>query len=75
MQLLAQATALVPELRDAEVLGHRAGLRPARSQVRLEKTTGALGRPVIHCYGQGGGGVTVSWGCADEVLALVGKLS
>ena len=31
--------------------------------------------PVVHCYGQGGAGVTVSWGCADEVTALVGELS
>ena len=69
-QLLARATALVPELRDAVVLGHRVGLRPARSEVRLERVTGPAGRPVIHCYGQGGAGVTVSWGCADEVLRL-----
>ena len=23
----------------------------------------------MHCYGQGGAGVTLSWGCADEVAA------
>lgn len=70
-KLLARATALVPELRDAQVLGHRVGLRPARGAVRLERVPGVAGRPVIHCYGQGGAGVTVSWGCADEVLRLV----
>jgi D-amino-acid oxidase len=24
----------------------------------------------VHCYGHGGAGVTLSWGCADEVLSL-----
>ena len=56
----------MPELADARVVGHRVGLRPVRSAVRLE----AEGR-VVHCYGQGGAGVTLSWGCADEVAALV----
>ncbi|MBA2774865.1 MAG: FAD-dependent oxidoreductase [Nocardioidaceae bacterium] len=67
--IVARATALVPELAGARVLGHRVGLRPARPSVRLELEDRA-GHPVIHCYGHGGAGVTTSWGCADEVLAL-----
>ena len=35
--------------------------------VRLE----AEGR-VVHCYGHGGAGVTLAWGCAFEVAALLG---
>ena len=70
--LLRRATALVPELRDARVLGHRVGLRPSRPTVRLEEVTSPSGARVVHCYGHGGSGVTVSWGCADEVTALVG---
>lgn len=66
-RILARARELVPALRGARVLRHRVGLRPARSAVRLERQ-GA----VIHCYGHGGAGVTLSWGVADEVAALVG---
>jgi D-amino-acid oxidase len=64
--ILRRATALVPELAEGRVVAHRVGLRPVRPEVRLE----AVGR-VIHCYGHGGAGVTVSWGCADEVTRLV----
>lgn len=72
--ILTRATVLVPELAGARVLGHRVGLRPARPSVRLE-VVGRAGHPVIHCYGHGGAGVTTSWGCADEVLALASQAS
>ncbi len=48
------------------------GLRPCRSEVRLERVELAPGRVVVHNYGHGGGGVTLSWGCADEVVRLLG---
>ena len=55
----------------ARVRAHRVGLRPARPSVRLEAEGTASGGRVVHCYGHGGAGVTLSWGCADEVAALV----
>ena len=64
--ILARCCALEPELRHAAVLSHAVGLRPGRSEVRLE----SLRRPggiIVHNYGHGGAGVTLSWGCADEV--------
>ncbi len=64
--ILARARALVPALADARVLGHNIGLRPSRPTVRLEREG-----EVVHCYGHGGAGVTLSWGCADEVAALI----
>jgi D-amino-acid oxidase len=70
--ILDRAQELVPELRRAKVLGHRVGLRPARPAVRLEAGTTPEGNCLVHCYGHGGAGVTLSWGCADEVASLVG---
>ncbi|MFI5713750.1 FAD-dependent oxidoreductase [Kribbella sp. NPDC051620] len=68
--ILDRAAVLIPQLRKAKIIKHRVGLRPARPSVRCESVrTGD--RQVIHCYGHGGSGVTLSWGCADEVLALV----
>jgi D-amino-acid oxidase len=66
--IVARASALVPEVAAARVLRHRVGLRPARPAVRLERAG-----DVIHCYGHGGAGVTLSWGCADEVAVLAGR--
>ncbi|HWJ81347.1 MAG TPA: FAD-dependent oxidoreductase [Nocardioides sp.] len=64
--LVARAVAVVPELARARVLRHKVGLRPARPEVRVERAG-----DVVHCYGHGGAGVTLSWGCADEVVRLV----
>lgn len=62
----ARAIRLVPELAAARVLRHRVGLRPVRTAVRVER----IG-DVVHCYGHGGAGVTLSWGTAAEVADLV----
>jgi D-amino-acid oxidase len=41
------------------------GLRPARPALRLEAER--IGNAtVIHNYGHGGAGFTLSWGCAEE---------
>ncbi len=66
--ILERATRLVPQLAGARVLSHRVGLRPVRPRVRLERVG-----DVVHCYGHGGAGVTLSWGCADEVASLTGS--
>jgi D-amino-acid oxidase len=72
-RVLSRAMDLVPQLRGATVLSHRVGLRPARPTVRLETVPGPEGT-VVHCYGHGGSGVTLSWGCADDVLTAVEAL-
>ena len=53
------------------VLAEGVGLRPfRRSGVRLEADRLRDGRTVIHNYGHGGAGFTLSWGCAREVLDI-----
>jgi len=66
--VLERAARLVPALAGARVLRHRVGLRPVRPAVRLERVG-----DVVHCYGHGGAGVTLSWGVADEVVGLVDR--
>lgn len=69
--ILARCRALVPELAGSQVLSRAVGWRPTRPVVRLEAEDRA-GRRVVHCYGHGGAGVTLSWGCAEDVVTLVG---
>jgi D-amino-acid oxidase len=75
--ILARARAMVPQLSRAAVRGHRVGLRPARPEVRLETVPHPGGPPggVVHCYGHGGAGVTLSWGCAEDVVTEVAALA
>jgi D-amino-acid oxidase len=69
--ILERCKEIEPRLDGAEVLEHRVGLRPGRAEVRLESEILENGVPCIHDYGHGGSGVTLSWGCAEETVALV----
>ncbi|WP_228032357.1 FAD-dependent oxidoreductase [Mycolicibacterium sp. P9-22] len=71
--ILARCADLVPALRDARVLEQIVGLRPGRPTVRLEEGERLRsGARVVHNYGHGGSGITLCWGCAREVTAVVG---
>lgn len=72
-RMLTRAVELVPALRGTAVRSHRVGLRPARSTVRVESEARDDGH-LVHCYGHGGSGFTLSWGCADDVLTMVRQL-
>ncbi|GAA4591625.1 D-amino-acid oxidase [Actinoplanes octamycinicus] len=68
-EMLDRGIALFPRIAGAEVLGERVGFRPYRSPVRVERD----GR-VIHNYGHGGAGVTLSWGSAEDVCRMAVEL-
>ena len=72
-RILRDCAAIEPRLAGARVLAHRVGLRPARPTVRLEAEParpGTGGPLIVHNYGHGGAGVSLSWGCAREAAAL-----
>ena len=70
--ILSKVEALWPQLDRSKIVGEAVGLRPSRSEVRLEVEY--IGeKKVVHNYGHGGAGVTLSWGCAEEVANLVSQ--
>jgi D-amino-acid oxidase len=69
--IVARCAAVEPRLAGARIRSQRVGLRPARPDVRLERQDRPGRVPVIHNYGHGGSGVTLAWGCAQDVLELV----
>ena len=72
-RILERCRSIVPELREATVTGQAVGLRPARETVRLERDPEPpAGVDLVHNYGHGGAGITLSWGCAEEVARIVG---
>jgi D-amino-acid oxidase len=70
-RILGDCSAVFPSLRGAEIVEHRVGLRPYRPTVRLEAEDLGRQRVLWHNYGHGGGGVTLSWGCAREITEAV----
>lgn len=59
---------LVPQTADLQVHEITVGFRPARHAVRLERDPHLPN--VLHNYGHGGAGFTLSWGCAADVVSL-----
>ncbi|KAL3285129.1 hypothetical protein HHI36_019253 [Cryptolaemus montrouzieri] len=68
---------LIPSLKEAELIGHRVGLRPHRIPVRVEKEYRNLeGKEIkiVHNYGHGGYGVTTAPGTALNAVGLVKEI-
>ncbi len=70
-EILQRCARFEPRLKEAEVIGGWACLRPQREPVRLEVEDPRTSPAVLHNYGHGGVGVVVSWGCAMETVGLV----
>jgi D-amino-acid oxidase len=63
----------VLKIENPKILAEKVGLRPFRkSGVRVDLEKLSDGRTVIHNYGHGGAGFTLSWGCATEAFNLAG---
>jgi D-amino-acid oxidase len=70
MRIVTECTRAL-KIEKPSVLGERVGLRPFRkSGVRVDRDQLRNGRTIVHNYGHGGSGFTLSWGCAEEVFEL-----
>jgi D-amino-acid oxidase len=70
--ILRRCRDIVPALAEVTVIEHVVGLRPGRPVVRLEEESRDQPGPrILHNYGHGGAGITIGWGCADEISRLL----
>lgn len=68
--IVERCSTIEPRLRSARVIEHRVGLRPERQPIRLDRQD-RDDVALVHNYGHGSIGVTVSWGCAAEATRLL----
>lgn len=71
-EILRKCGQLSLQFKNVEIISESVGLRPMRDEIRLE-AEGFGDKTVVHNYGHGGAGFTLSWGCAQDVLELVTK--
>jgi D-amino-acid oxidase len=71
-RIIERCRQVEPRLGAAEVIETITGLRPDRPSVRLAAEP--LGHSLcVHNYGHSSNGVTLSWGCARDVVRLVSR--
>ncbi|CAF2634282.1 unnamed protein product [Rotaria sp. Silwood2] len=72
LRICSKAFPALKQIRHGKV---QVGLRPYRDDgVRLEHEKTADGINVVHCYGHSGAGITLSWGCAKDIVNIVKTL-
>lgn len=72
--ILRRCADIAPAVAGARVIETVVGLRPGRAEVRVQLEHGLLPVPVVHDYGHGGAGITVGWGCAQDVAGLAASI-
>ncbi|EIV94761.1 FAD-dependent oxidoreductase [Frankia sp. QA3] len=70
VKIRKRCSAIEPRLCGAKILASRSAFRPVRPEVRLDRTI-VDETVIIHNYGHGGSGITLSWGCARSVQAML----
>jgi glycine/D-amino acid oxidase-like deaminating enzyme len=61
----------IPNLDKEQIVAYSTGLRPYRKNgIRLEAET-IDNKLIIHNYGHGGSGISLSWGCAQEAINIM----
>lgn len=68
--IVRRCTQLCEGVAALHVIEARTGFRPMRGVVRVARDERYP--HLLHNYGHGGGGFTLSWGCANDVLRLAG---
>ncbi|MCW1914316.1 FAD-binding oxidoreductase [Luteolibacter sp. GHJ8] len=67
---------LVPAKIDASLeIRTITGLRPFRPSGYVVRREEREGKTLVHNYGHGGGGITLSWGCADQAMRTMESVS
>jgi glycine/D-amino acid oxidase-like deaminating enzyme len=69
--IMARCSQLNPSLKGAKILGSALGFRPNRSLSRVEQDD--RDPRLIHNYGHGGSGFTLSWGAASKVSTIISQ--
>jgi len=67
--VIQRAKSVIPSLTEGIEVGRGVGFRPVRDSVRIERDP--IQQNLIHCYGHGGSGLTLSWGSASRVVSLM----
>lgn len=68
--ILERCARLLPAVAGAPIVSRAVGLRPGRERLRIEEVPGRALRSIA-AYGHGGSGMTLSWGTAERVAALL----
>jgi D-amino-acid oxidase len=68
--IIRRCATIDPRIAEQPVRAHRVGLRPTRPTIRCEADPSVTGYRLLHNYGHGGAGVSLSWGCASEIHRL-----